>query len=198
MAAPGDSSQLLRRRSAAIGAAALLALVVIGVLVAGGGGSDGDSAATDPVPIPPAPAAGRRVSNGRIGAGIARPRGWRARRDSRSIELRSGDRGTGISIVLPPRARRSAAVLRSAVAAIRKEYRAVQVGSGDGRRVAGLPAVSAVVRATNRRGGRLSFLISAVQGGRRAWLVQVVSGSSRGGAGLVEAQTALNSLRLRG
>jgi hypothetical protein len=167
------------------------------VLVAGGG-SDEPEGATTQAEAPPR-TTGRRVVNGSIGATIARPAGWRARSGGRSIDLRDAEGATALSVSLPAGTDRSAAVLAAAVDGVKRSYEDVEVDSGGGKELGGLPAVSAVVHARNRNGVELDLLLSAVQGRKRSWLVQVVSGADRrGGRGLVEAQVALGTLVLRG
>jgi hypothetical protein len=197
MAPPRDETQLWRRRSAVLAAAALIALVVVGIVIAGGGSGGSDSKTTPVAPLPET--AGPRIENHAIGATIARPRRWTARTARNAIELRDPDGATAVSVSLPPRTDRSAAVLRAAVEGVRANYNDVRVRPGPAKEVGGRPAVSAVVSAKTRGGASINVLLSAVQGRSRAWLVQVVSGRDRrGGRGLVEAQLALGTLALRG
>jgi len=180
------------RRAAAIGAALAL-LLVVAIALSGGGDEDPE---TQPAAPEPAGPLARAPS---IGASVRRPAGWRSRRGRRSLALRSPDRSTLISISLPPRARRSAAVLKDAAAAVRRGYGEARFQSGRGRRLAGLPTISAVASGENRSGVRVQILVAAVQGNRRAWLVQVFSAPGRdAGRRLVQAQVALGTLRLRG
>lgn len=200
MGSPRDEIQLQRRRSALIGGAVLAVLLIVGIVVAVSGGSDGGGAtATTPAPAQAPPAAGRRVTNGRLGASIRLPAGWRSQVSRAAIALRSGDRSTAIAVSRPGGAGRSAALLQAGVRDTRNGLRDATVEAGNGRQVAGLPTVSAVVRGTNARGSRVSVLVAAAQGRRRAWLVEVLSAADRrGGSGLVEAQVALGTLRLSG
>jgi hypothetical protein len=143
------------------------------------------------------PRAGSVVVNRAIGARIRKPRGWVRERRRRSIVFRSPDSTTIMSVSLPPGGDRSRAVLGTAVDAIRNGYRRVRVRRIGGK-VAGLPAVSRVVSATNKRRVPLNILVAGVQGRRRAWLVQVFSGPGARVKRLPEAQVALGTLRLRG
>lgn len=143
------------------------------------------------------PRAGSVVVNRTIGARIRMPRGWLSERRRRAIVLRSPDSTTIMSISLPPGGDSSRAVLGTAVDAIHQGYRQVRVRRLGGK-VAGLPAVSRVVSATNRKKVRLNILVSGVQGRRRAWLVEVFSGPGARAERLPEAQVALGTLRLRG
>ena len=181
------------RRAAAIGAAALILLAVLAIALSGDRDED---PGTGPAPAPePAGPVARAPA---IGASLRRPPGWRVRRTRRSLTLRSPDRSVLISVSLPPRAGRSAAVLRDAAAAARRAYGA-KLQPGRGRTLAGLPTVTAVASGANRSGTAVQILIAAVQGNRRAWLVQVFSAPGRdAGRRLVQAQVALGTLRLRG
>ena len=191
-----DETQLWRRRSAVIAGAVLVVLAVVGFVFAGGGSDDSGG---DTTPAAPAPeTAGRRIQNKAIGAAISRPRRWTVRSEARAIELRAPDGATAVSVSLPARTDRSAAVLRAAIEGVRANYERVRGPARAGEAGGGKPAVSAVVSATTRGGDPINVLLSSAQGRSRAWLVQVVSGRDRrGGRGLVEAQVALGSLALR-
>lgn len=187
----------LGRNHVLIGAATLAAVIIIGIVgtIATGGDDEEDS---DTSPLFAAPRAGRVVENAAIGARIRKPRRWSHERRGRSIVLRSPDRSILMSISLPPGTDRSAVVLRSAVAEIRRQYSGVRVVGTDTRRVGKLPTTSVVTSATNQRGVSLRILSSAPQGHRRAWLVQIFSAASAREKRLAEAQVAIGTLRLRG
>lgn len=183
-----------RRRSSAIAVVVLLAGVGIGGLT--GGESDPDPPAP---PMPAAPRGGAQVALEQIGAALKRPPGWSLSRGARELVFRSRDRAAVLSISSPPQGpSTAAALLKSALRAIRRSYSDVTARPGDGRRVAGLPTSGVVVSARNRRGVRVRVLVAAAQGRRRAWLVQVFATGGSSTARLVEAQVALRSLRLEG
>ena len=188
-----------RRSRLLIGIGALAVVLVLGIVgVLALGGDDDDGADADTSPLPLAPRAGRMIEQSRIGATIRKPRRWAHRRGERSLTLRSPDRSVIMSVSLPPGAGRSAAVLQTGVAAIRRQYRGVKVITTDTRRVAGLRAISVVTAATNARGVTLRVLTSAPQGRTRAWLVQVFSAAGASEKRLAEAQVAIGTLRLTG
>lgn len=178
----------------------LAVLLVLGIVVtiATRGDDDDDGAAADTAPLPVPPRTGGAIKHRAIGATIRNPRGWVHRRASRSLTLRSPDRTVLLSVSLPPGADRSAAILQTGVAAIRRHYRAVRVVGTVRQRVADLPTNSVVTAATNNRGAKLRILTSAPQGRARAWLVQVFSAAGGEPKRLAEAQVALRTLRLTG
>ena len=189
----------LARDPGLIGAVALavvLVLVLVGAISIGGDEDEGDVADTSPLPLPPR--AGGVIRQPAIGATIRKPRRWSHSRDGRSLTLRGPDRTVIMSVSLPPGADRSAAVLQSGVAELRRQYRGVRVVAADRRRVAGLPTNSVVTAATNARGTKLRILTSAPQGRRRAWLVQIFSAAGTKPRRLAEAQVAIGTLRLTG
>ncbi len=167
-------------------------VVVLAVLRDSNDDNSGEEAAG-----PRLPRVGRVVENRAIGARIRMPKGWKVRRGGRMIILRSPESSTIMSISGPPGARNSRNVLGTAVAAIRQQYRGVTARRLAGK-VSGLPTVSRVVSATNKRGVRLNILVAAPQGRARAWLVEVFSGPGARAKRLPEAQAALGTLRLRG
>ncbi len=189
----------VRRNQLLLGAAtvaAMLALAIAVVLLVTGGEDDGADADTSPLPL--APRAGGTIEQSAIGAKIRKPRRWTHHRGARSLTLRSPDRAVIMSVSLPPGTDRSAALLQTAVAALRRQYRAVRVIGTDVRRVAGLPTSSIVTSANNMRGVSLRILTSAAQGRRRAWLVQVFAAAGGNPKRLAEAQVAIGTLRLTG
>ena len=173
----------------------LLAAVGIGVLV--GGESDRHRASPR---LPAPPRGGAEATYKEIGVKLSGPPGWSLSRGGRALVFRSRDRAAVLSISSPPRESTTTAVnvLQSALRAIRRSYTDVSARPGDGRRVAGLPTSGVVVSARNRRGARVRALVTAAQGRRRAWVVQVFATAGSSTARLVEAQVALESLRLDG
>ena len=193
----GKLSSILRGRDRAMIVAVILVnvIVVLGVVLLARS-DDGDEAdATRPVPPPPR--AGRAVENRAIGARIRKPRGWVHRRVGNALNLRSPDSTTIVSISLPPGATNNTDVLRSAQSEIRRQYRRVKVARQPGR-VAGLPTVSVVISAVNRKGTPLNIFVSAAQGRNRAWLVQIFSAPGARSKRLPEAQVSIGTLRLSG
>ena len=168
------------------------AAVIVGVVLFTGDDDDSKDEASARIPRP-----GSVVTNRAIGARIRMPKGWVDTSEDRAIVLRSPDQTTVMTISHPPGAVASRQVVRSAVAAIEQRYRRVRARPIQGK-VAGLPAVSRVVTATNRRRVRLNILVSSPQGRERAWLVQVFSGPGARATRLPEAQVSLGTLRLRG
>jgi hypothetical protein len=183
-----------------IGAFVLINVIaVLAVVMLTGSDGDDDSKTDSSASQPPAPRSGPVVVNRAIGARIRKPKGWQATRPGRSINLRSPDGTTLMSVSQPPGGTRSSDVLRTAVAAIRQQYRRVSARPLGGRgRISGLPTRSVVVSATNKKGTRLTILVSAPQGRARAWLVQVFSGPGARAKRLPEAQVSLGTLLLRG
>ena len=186
----------MRRDPVLIGVAALavVLVLVIAVRIATGGDDDGEAPDTSPLPV--RPRTGGVIKHPAIGATIRKPRRWTHRRAGRSLTLRSPDRAVVMSVSLPPRASRSAAVLQTGVAAIRREYRGVRVIGADRRRLANLPTSSVVTSATSDSGVKLRILTSAPQGRTRAWLVQIFSAAGTKTERLAEAQIAISTLRL--
>lgn len=191
MSEPGIFS-VLRGRDRFLLAAFVLVNIIVVVVVVRVSGDDEPGKKADPQTL----RTGRVVKNGAIGAEIRRPKGWRVKAKGRAITMRSPDSSTIMSISQPPGAKNGPGVLRTAVAAIREQYRGVSTRRFRGK-VAGLPTTSRVVAATNRRGVRLNILVAAPQGRARAWLVQVFSAPGARDSRLPEAQASLGTLRLR-
>lgn len=187
-----------RRRSAAVAAAALLVVVVVAIAVnaVAGGDDEQDPAPAAPLPAPPAPRTEGVFNDPRVGVIAARPEGWDAERRRNAVRLVSPDESVVVAVSSPARARDYEDVLESAVAALESQYQDVSVTEGDGRTIAGLPTVSAVVSATNARGTDLRVLVAAVKGRREAYLVQVFSAADAQERRLAEAQTVIGSLQL--
>ena len=178
------------------GAVAVIALVaVLGSLLTG---DDDEGVDTDTTPLAASPRPGRTVENSSIGATIQKPQRWSHRSAGHSLTLRSPDGAVVMAISLPSGTDRSAAVLQTGVAAIRRQYRDVRLLGSVGQRVADLPTNSVVAAATNSRGIRLRILTSAPQGRTRAWLVQVFSAVRAKERRLAEAQVSIATLRLTG
>ena len=175
-----------------IAAFVLLNIIVVVVVVRVAGDDDAEKKADRPDPR-----TGKVVKNAAIGAQMRRPKGWNVKAAGRAITLRSPDSSTIMSISQPPGAKNGPNVVRTAVAAIRGQYRQVSSRRFRGK-VAGLPTTSRVVSATNRRRVRLNILVAAPQGRSRAWLVQVFSAPGPRNRRLGEAQASLGTLRLRG
>ena len=191
MADPGLSS-VLRGRDRLLIAAFVLVNIAVVVVVLRVTGDDGEKKSK--ADIPPV---GKVVENTAIGAELKRPKGWKVSSKGRAISMRSPDSRTIMSISQPPGAKNALDVVRTAIAAIRANYRGVSTRRFRGK-IAGLPTTSRVVSATNRRRARLNILVASPQGRTRAWLVQVFSIPGTGFKRLREAQTALGTLRLRG
>lgn len=186
------------RNRVLVGAGALAAILAVGlgVKIVAGGDEDDEAADTSPLPLPPR--LGRAIYHYPIGANVRKPRDWTHSRAPRSLTLRSPDRTVILSVGLPPGTDRSAAILRTGVATLRRQYRKVEVLGSDARRVANLPTSSVVTAATNSRGVRLRILTSAPQGRKRAWLVQIFSAAGTNQKRLAEAQAAIATLGLAG
>lgn len=182
-----------------IGAGTLAAVLLIGILgTISFGGDDDEDVPVDTTPLGTTPQPGRTVGHSAIGASIRKPRRWEHRVSGPAITLRSPDKTVLVSISLPRGTDRSAAVLSTGVAAVRRQYRDVRVIGTDPRRVANLPANSVITSAVNSRGTKLRILTSAAQGRTRAWLVQVFSAEGTKERRLAEAQVAIGTLRLTG
>ena len=192
LADPGISSVLRGRDRLLIAAFVLVNIIVVVVVLRVTGEDEGEEKSK--VDVPPV---GRVVENTAIGAEMRRPKGWKVRSKGRQIDMRSPDSRTIMSISQPPGAKNGLNVVRTAIAAIRQNYRGVATRRSRGK-IAGLRTTSRVVSATNRRRARLNILVASPQGRTRAWLVQVFSVPGAGFKRLREAQAALATLRLRG
>jgi hypothetical protein len=182
-----------------LGVVATLAVVVLlGIVVTVLTGDDDEGDEADTSPLVARPRSGGAIGHPGIGATIRKPRGWTHRRTGRTLTLRSPDRTVIMSISLPTGTDRSAAVLQTGVAAVRRQYGKVQAIGADTRRVANLPTNSVITSATNSRGVNLRILTSAPQGRTRAWLVQIFSAVRAKERRVAEAQVAIETLRLTG
>jgi hypothetical protein len=184
---------VLRGRDRAfIVAFVLVNIAVIAAVVLLRSGDDDEDKKRAEVPRP-----GRVVANRSIGARIHQPIGWSSDNSGRSIFLRGPDSTTLMSISQPPGATNNRALLGSSLAVISQNYTRVSTAPYRGQ-LSGLPTVSRVVTATNKKRVRLNTLVAAPRGRNRAWLVEVFSGPGARAKRLPEAQVALSTLRLRG
>jgi hypothetical protein len=88
-------------------------------------------------------------------------------------------------------------VLHRALLAIRDGYDDVEVSRGSGKKVGGLDAKGAVIRAKSSGTG-LRIIVAVAAGDERAYLVEVCTADDVGPDDLRSAQAALNSLKLKG
>jgi hypothetical protein len=192
LAEPGISSVLRRRDRVLLFGFVLVNVAVILAVVLLRSDDDSDKQEAQQAPRP-----GSVVTHPAIGARIRKPIGWSDERRGRSIVLRSPDTTTVMTISQPPGAVNNRQVLRSGVAVLNQAYRNVKAAPLQGK-IAGLPTVSRVVTATNKKGVKLNILVSSPRGRRRAWLVEVFSGPAGKAKRLPEAQVSLGTLRLAG
>lgn len=169
--------------------AAGIALVLVLVLTHTGGGAPATVGAPAPTLRPP-PLPGHFTSRS-VGASMRLAPGWRVVRRTPAVAVRSTDRSSVVTIASPAPAADWRGVLTDAVGALRKRLGHGPVGPGQGRRLAGRPARSAVVVGHGDR-----VLVAAVRGRRRAYLVEVLTNAQAAGSRLVEAQAMLGTLRL--
>jgi len=180
-----------RHRRVAL-AIALLALAVLVALVARGGGG---APPVEPRAQAPANAAQATVDPA-IGASVVAPPGWTAEHEKRALRLISPDRTTLLAFSAPGPAQDAHQLFETTLTQIRRGYRDVSVTSLAGQKLAGRPAEAAVVSALNRRGERVQMLVGTAEGKRRAYQFQVSTSAEAPARRLVQAQTALASLKL--
>jgi hypothetical protein len=175
---------------------AVLVAVPVTLLVRGGGDDNAPSARAAPVATP-APELGAGKRDGGLAVGYRVPKGWSETKQASAIRLISDDRAVAIVVAAPASASDAPSVLDDALAAIRNGYQDVKVAPGSGKKVGGLDAKGAVIRA--KSGGEEQRILVAVASGKRlAYLVEVFTGAGASADDLRSAQGALNSLDLRG
>lgn len=138
-----------------------------------------------------------RFADAKIKVSGRLPRGWKARRRGGGVHLRSADRGAVVAISAPAPRGQTREVLDALVSELESEYRDVHPHTIPDKHIAGRPARSLVLTATNRKGIGLHVLASAVRGHHRTYLIEVFV-TQHPGNRLPEAQEILNSLKLRG
>lgn len=187
----GVRNQITRPRAVALTVLAVALTVAIVALIGDDGGESTEGpTATAPPAEPALPTLRKTTASKAVGIKVQRPRGWVATRKQGAIRLRTRDRSTQVVISSPAGARAASHVFRAAVASFRRGYRRVSVALQPPAKLAGLPAASARIIATNKHGTRITALVIVARGRKHAYLVEVLS--PRRGGRLGDAQLILS------
>ena len=182
----------------------LVLMAVVGVLVAipltfllrGDDDGEGATPAT-PTTTLPEPKLGAAKSDRGLEIDYRLPEGWSESKKESAIRLASDDHAVQIVIAAPADASEAPGVLADTLSAIRRGYEDVHMSHGSGKKVGGLKAKGAVVRASTGDVD-LRILVAVAAGDERAYLVEVFTGNDVSPLDLRDAQAALNSLKLKG
>ncbi len=141
------------------------------------------------------PALTETYVNRAMGASGALPHGWSAVRSTGLLRL-AGPGGHAVIVIAAVPGRKTASLLETSLAAIRRTYHATTVKPGPGTRLGGLPAASVVVYGENAHHVPVRILLAVAQARRRAYVVEAFTARSATRTELVETQEAINTLRL--
>jgi hypothetical protein len=196
------SRQIWRRRTVVMAVVGLLVAIPV-VLVVGGGSQESASsegnvsgASRGATPLTPGSELRPRRVDRRVGVSYRFPRAWGSTVEAGALRLFGPRRHVAVAVSSPAAAGRSERVLDTALAALRRNYEGVEVDRGSGRRLGGLEADGAVVRARGEH-GPLRILVAVVEGEQRTYLSQVFSAEGAPTRDIADAQRILNSLRFR-
>jgi hypothetical protein len=190
-------STIWKRRAALMGVIGVLVAIPL-TLILHGGDDDGEAAPTAKTTTTlPEPELGSAKSDSGLDIDYRVPEGWSEQKKESAIRLASRDQAAQIVIAAPAAASDADGVLDQTLASIRDGYDNVEITPGSGKRVGGLEAKGAVIRASSKGTG-LRILVAVAAGEEHAYLVEVFTADDVGPADLRSAQAALNSLKLNG
>ncbi len=182
-----------KRRAVLMAIVGLVIAIPVTIIVRGGGDEEEAPAASEP----DLPEVGAVQFDRDLGVELRLPSGWKRKREGDAVTFQSRDRTVLIAVSTPGPKDDVAAIQDAALAAVKSEYRAVEVvDSSEKRKLGGRPAQVVVISARHPKDrAPLRILVATAKGERRAYLVEVFASGSEG---LVEAQVVLNNLSLEG
>jgi hypothetical protein len=189
-----SSATIWRRRVILMAVVGILVAIPVTLLLRDGNDGSTTSARTAGSPAP-------ELGSGKRDRGLdvtyRLPDGWSEDKKASAIRLTSDSGAVEIVVAAPAAASAASGVLDDALAAIRDGYDEVEISRGSGKKVGGLEARGAVVRAGTPEGS-LRILVAVAEGKERAYLVEVFTATDVNADDLRSAQAALNSLQLNG
>jgi hypothetical protein len=190
-----DLSVFWRRRIAVMAGVALLVGIPATLLISSGGDETGGGSAGAPV----MPRLNPAFHDHALGISFRTPKGWKETKSQGVVRFTSPDKQAGITLSSPGAAGDANGIFDQALAVIKRNYENVQVGGQTKRdRLAGRPAETAALWARNPKGGDLSILVAVTRGKQRAYLVEFFAGAAGRPENRLEAQAALDALKLNG
>jgi hypothetical protein len=190
-------STIWKRRVALMAIVGVVIAIPLTLLLRGGDDDNRAPAGTQVTTPLPEPELGDAKSDQGLDVDYRIPDGWSQAKKESAIRLASDDHAVQIVIAAPADASQASGVLDQTLASIRDGYDDVKISRGSGKKVGGLEAKGAVVRASTGDVG-LRILVATAAGDERAYLVEVFTAADVGPADLRSAQAALNSLKLKG
>jgi hypothetical protein len=177
-----------------MGGVALLVAIPLTVILRGRA-SDG-TAVPESVTVP---AVRDATVDAQLGVRYQLPKGWTQRKRAGTIDLRSGDRATGVTITAPAPAGQVRGVLHDALSSLRAHSKkAAVIERLPDQRLGGLSGQGLLMDVVNSHDTKVRTLLVAVSGRNRTYLVQSFTAGYGQGEPLTQGQVLLNGLSLTG
>jgi hypothetical protein len=129
------------------------------------------------------------------GISVRRPGNWTDDKNNGVIVLRSADRCVAINLSAPTDAKGAKGLRSDSLAALRQNFKKVQVSGGGRAQVGGIPTTTKAVTLTDDQGNKRRLLLSIGTGKKNAYLTEVVLGNPSCQADLALAQVVLTSIQ---
>jgi hypothetical protein len=129
------------------------------------------------------------------GISVRRPGNWTDDKNNGVIVLRSADRCVAINLSAPTDAKGAKSLRSDSLAALRQNFKKVQVSGGGRAQVGGVPTTTKAVTLIDDQGNRRRLLLSIGTGKKNAYLTEVVLGNPSCQADLTLAQVVLTSIQ---
>lgn len=124
------------------------------------------------------------------------PPTWQSSEPRGEWLLESRDRCMAIKLSAPATAAHAARLRRDTIAALRRDFKQIQVAPGEqGRQIGGIRTTQDVISVPNEAGGQTRILLAVGTGRKRAYLTEIVLRDPSCGRTLLEGQLIIGSVR---